>query len=477
MSAESQYANVRAPILYVDPFSGIAGDMFLGALLDLGVDLERLKAQLAQLGLSGVRLSSSRVMRGPIAAVKFEAEEGAHGQHHHHAHEHRTHAAIQALIQKAPFSARVKADSLKVFQKLAEAEGRIHNLPPEKVAFHEVGAVDSIVDICGVCLGLEMLGVGEIWSGSVAVGNGGFVQCRHGTLPLPAPATLELLKGIPIKGKGQTPICEANWLSVPGYHSGQHTHAPEGGQDAHALEGGQDARAPRGGQDARAPGGGQDARGPGGAQDAGEELTTPTGAALLAALATGFGPMPPLTIAKIGYGAGSRNNPDRPNVLRVLLGTREASPEDSASSDNILEIQTNLDDSSPEVLGYLAEALLAAGALDVFFAPIQMKKFRPGILLTILAEPAQLDALAAILFKESSAFGLRYRLQARLKLSRRTAQVATPYGPVRVKIGCWLGQEASVHPEFDDCQALAAKNGVPVKAVMDAARLAHGGNK
>ena len=386
-------------ILYLDPFSGIAGDMLLGALLDLGLDLARLRQELDKLKLPAFTSRSQRVLRGAIGATKFDVagenepeqqhtHEQAHGhdyehahgheyehargherEHaHSHAHEHRSWAEIKALIESSGLSASVKSRSISVFTKLAEAEGKIHNRPAEQVLFHEVGALDSIVDIVGACAGLELLGIDAIWCGPVALGSG-VVKCAHGLLPVPAPATAELMRGLPVR--------------------------------ASTIE---------------------------------AELTTPTGAALLAALASRFGPMPDMTIERIGYGAGSREHPALPNVLRVFLGTLAEPGADTESSqtgdagslaDTILEIRTNLDDVSAEVLGYLAEKLLALGVLDVFFTPIQMKKARPATLLTVLAEPRQLDAVAATLFRECGTFGLRYQTQRRLKLARRSETVST----------------------------------------------------
>jgi len=411
---KSKIENRKSKILYVDAFSGIAGDMLLGALLDLGLDLGRLQQELDKLGLHGCHVGARRVARGAISAIKFDVEgehEHAHPreQQHERCHEHRTWADIKALIEGSGLSGLAKSRSVSVFAKLAEAEGKIHNRPPEQVLFHEVGALDSIVDIVGACAGLELLGIDELWCGPVALGSG-TVQCAHGLLPVPAPATAELMRGLPVR---VSPV-EA-------------------------------------------------------------ELTTPTGAALVAALATRFGPLPSMTIEKIGYGAGAREQQALPNVLRVFLGTlaeQGAESDSSATTDTVLEIRSNLDDVSAEVLGYLAERLLALGALDVFFTPIQMKKGRPATLLTVLAEPRQLDAVAATLFKECGTFGLRYQTQRRLKLARRSVTVSTEFGEVRVKVGEWQGQVLGVHPEFEDCRARAEEKGVPLRAVMDAARAA-----
>ncbi|HEY3322949.1 MAG TPA: nickel pincer cofactor biosynthesis protein LarC [Planctomycetota bacterium] len=400
-------------ILYLDPFSGIAGDMFVGALLDLGLDLARLHHELAKLNLGGYQLSARRVQRGGISAMKFDVQIDNAG------HQHRTLTDIRNILEAAPLSEKVKNQSLKVFTKLAEAEGKIHNMPAEQVHFHEVGAIDSIVDTVGACVGMELLGIETLWCGPVALGSGGFVKCEHGLLPVPVPATAELMRGWPLR---QTPVEK--------------------------------------------------------------ELTTPTGAALVAALATPQPVLPPLTIEKIGYGAGTREEQSVPNVLRAIIAHAPANPsprgrgennigtEAGATSDTILEIRANIDDAAPEVLGYLAESLLAAGVLDVFFTAIQMKKSRPATMVTVLAEEHQLDAVAALLFREGSTFGLRYERQARLKLARQIKTVQTPFGEVRVKIGSWLGQVVSVHPEFDDCRARAKEKNVPLRQVIEAAKAA-----
>jgi len=390
-------------ILYLDPFSGIAGDMFIAALLDMGLDLARLHHELSKLKISGYRLSSKKVMRGAMSATKFDVEIDAAVQ------TYRTFSGIKSLIEESTLSERVKSSSLKCFTVLGMAEGRIHNMPLETVHFHEVGAIDSIVDLVGACIALELLGIDEVQCGPVALGSGGFVKCDHGMMPVPAPATLEIMKDIPLR---QTPIEK--------------------------------------------------------------ELTTPTGAALAAGLVSKFGPMPSMTVSKIGYGAGTREQQAVPNVLRIAMGTiiSPSIAQENESSDSIIEIQTNIDDASPEVLGFLCEQLLCAGALDVFVTSVQMKKSRPGVLLTVLAAPRLLDSLAAMLFTESSTFGLRYQTQSRLKLTRRIETVQTPFGAIRVKIGEWQGKRVSIHPEYEDCRALAIEKKVALREISDAAKVA-----
>jgi len=327
----------------------------------------------------------------------------------------------------------VKEQSLRAFEVLAEAEGKMHGKPADKVAFHEVGAVDSIIDFVGACIGLEALDIDEVWCGPVALGGegeGGYVKCAHGSLPVPAFAALELMKGLPIRPCGVA-----------------------------------------------------------------AELTTPTGAALVRTLATQFGPLPPIDVQALGYGAGTRNDPHIPipNILRVVLGIREGvvsreeghavagsqqpvassqQPVASSQTDTIIELSANIDDATPEELGCLAEQLMELGALDVFFTPIQMKKFRPATLLTVLVEPKLFDAVTAAIFRGSSTFGVRYEMKSRVKLARQMGEVATTYGEVRVKLGFWKGELVSVHPEYDDCRARAAEKGVTLREVVDAARRA-----
>jgi len=433
-------------ILFLDPFSGVAGDMLIGALLDLGLDLAKLHHELGKLNLRGYNLTSKRVMRGAISSIKFDVEingvlqkeldlgpsdaAGVHdhghghshadGESHDHGHSHadsgpsavpaaaqqRNFAEIKKLIAESSLSERVKTDSIRVFTRLAEAEARIHAMEVESVQFHEVGALDSIIDIVGGCIGIESLGVSQLWCGPIALGSG-FVKCEHGLIPVPAPATLEIVKGLPTR---PSPVQK--------------------------------------------------------------ELTTPTGAALIAGLCSHFGAMPPMRIQAIGYGAGSREGQAVPNVLRAILGVLDSVAQTPPESDSILEISANIDDSTPEVMGHVCDQLLAAGALDVFLTPIQMKKFRPGSMLTVLAEPHLRDTVAAILFRESSTFGLRYTQQSRLKLSRQIESVPTPFGPIRVKIGTWRGEIVSRHPEYDDCKAAAESRNVPLQDVIAAARQA-----
>ena len=439
--------------LYLDVFSGLSGDMFIGALLDLGADFRQLEYGLAKLNLEGYSLAHRRAAKCGIEGVKFDvlltepapvpASEGPDYHAHSHAHSHgpgdHSHAhgpgdsghshdgsrnfhQIKLLIRASTLSDWVQEKSIAVFHRIAVAEGKIHGMPPEQVHFHEVGAVDSIVDIVGGCLALELLGKPRVLASAVVEGTG-WVRCAHGRMPLPAPATLEILgaRGIALTQ------CEE----------------------------------PR-------------------------ELLTPTGAALLAEFAESFGPMSGLVAERVGYGVGTRDNDTRPNVVRAALG--EVAGESNSCSafsvqsdktvtaaahdwdtDTVAVLETNLDDVSGEVLGAFVENALGAGALDVFHTPIQMKKNRPGVLLTVLCAAADADKFAALLLRETSAFGVRRTLAERRKLKREFLTVQLPQGEVSVKIGRLDGAVVQVAPEFESCKQLAAKSSVPLRAIYEAA--------
>ncbi len=439
--------------LYLDVFSGLSGDMFIGALLDLGADFRQLEYGLAKLNLEGYSLAHRRAAKCGIEGVKFDvlltepapvpASEGPDYHAHSHAHSHgpgdHSHAhgpgdsghshdgsrnfhQIKLLIRASTLSDWVQEKSIAVFHRIAVAEGKIHGMPPEQVHFHEVGAVDSIVDIVGGCLALELLGKPRVLASAVVEGTG-WVRCAHGRMPLPAPATLEILgaRGIALTQ------CEE----------------------------------PR-------------------------ELLTPTGAALLAEFAESFGPMSGLVAERVGYGVGTRDNDTRPNVVRAALG--EVAGESNSCSafsvqsdktvtaathdwdtDTVAVLETNLDDVSGEVLGAFVENALGAGALDVFHTPIQMKKNRPGVLLTVLCAAADADKFAALLLRETSAFGVRRTLAERRKLKREFLTVQLPQGEVTVKIGRLDGAVVQVAPEFESCKQLAAKSSVPLRAIYEAA--------
>jgi len=434
--------------IYLDIFSGISGDMFIGAMLDLGVDFKQLEKELRKLGLDEYHLHVARAQKANIEGVKFDVhldddhhhheEEHAHGhshhyehdheqghghhhhhededhdhhhdhdhEEHHHEHEHgRTFSEIKELIRRSDLSQWVKEKAVAVFHRVAVAEGKIHCKPAESVHFHEVGAIDSIVDIVGACVALELLGKPRILSATVTEGIG-WINCAHGRFPIPAPATLAILADRKI------PITQS--------------------EEPH-------------------------------------ELVTPTGAAILAEFAEGFGAMKDLVAERVGYGLGTRDNKTRPNVLRAVLGQSGSSAPHDWETDTIVTLQTNLDDISSEILGSFMEQALAAGALDVFYTPIQMKKNRPGVLLSVLCAAADADKLSELILRETSAFGVRRFSTERRKLKREMVRVRTPFGEVDVKIGRLDGKAIQVAPEFDSCRRLAAGAGVPLKQVYDAA--------
>jgi uncharacterized protein (TIGR00299 family) protein len=438
--------------LYLDLVSGISGDMFIGALLDLGVPPAKLEEELEKLGLGGYHLHISRGQKSTIAGVKFDVhveDEHEHGHHHPHDHSHehehvhgeehghshqhthehahgghthshlhshehgRDFAQIRELINRSALSPWVKEKSVAVFQRIAVAEGKIHGVPANQVAFHEVGAVDSIVDIVGGCIALELLGSPRVLA-SVPVEGTGWIDCAHGRFPVPAPATLEILSA------KRVPLTQC---------------------------------------------------------DEPHELITPTGAALLAEFAESFGPMQHLAAEKIGFGLGTRDNNSRPNVLRAILG-ETVGPKGSApdwETDTVAVLETNLDDISPEILGHFVGKALDRGALDVFYTAVQMKKNRPGMLLTVLCAEADAARFSELILRETSAFGVRRYLAERRKLVRRSVMVRTDYGEVSVKLGTLDGVVIQAAPEFESCRKLASEKGVPLKEVYEAAaRVARG---
>lgn len=408
-----------ANTLYLDLISGMSGDMFLGAMLDLGVDFERLKRELSWLCADGCALRFERKGKMGIHGVKFDVDLAPiHGHHHggeaehehggtahSHGHEHgRNFAEIRKLIETSPYSAWVKEKAVAVFSRVAVAEGKIHGRPPGDVHFHEVGAMDSIVDIVGACLALEWLGRPRVLASAVVDGTG-WIDCAHGRFPIPAPATLE--------------IFSARKIMV--------TQCDEP-----------------------------------------HELITPTGAALLSEFAEEFGPMTGLKPVKIGYGLGGRDHVTRPNVLRAILCETEGIQSDW-ETDTVALLECNIDDLNPEILGSFMEFALAAGALDVFYTAIHMKKNRPGTLLSVLCPARSADAFAVMILKETSSFGVRTTLCERRKLKREFFMVETPYGPVSIKVGQLDGQVLHRTPEYESCRELAAKKNIPVRQVFEAA--------
>jgi hypothetical protein len=376
--------------------------MFVGALLDLGLPLERLFAELKKIPLGFYEFKRTRAVRGHLVGTRIDVLIPAEQPR-------RKLGDIEELIAHSALPASVQQRVLKVFGRLAEAEGKLHNLPPTEVHFHEIGAVDSIIDIVGSCVGLQLLGISQLTCSPVNVGSGS-VQTAHGSLPVPAPASLELLKGVPI------------------YSSG--------------VEG---------------------------------ELVTPTGAALITTLASRFGPIPAMKVERIGYGAGAREIPGQPNLARLLVGQSAApvTAQPGAPGDEVVSvIEANVDDMSPQLYGFFVDQALAAGALDVTCTHLQMKKNRPGILVSVLCTPEKSDALARILFEQTTTIGVRIYEARRKVLERELLSVETPYGPVKIKVARRDGKVLNVAPEYEDCQRLATEKGVPLKQVMMAAQAA-----
>lgn len=379
--------------LYLDATAGISGDMTVAALLDLGLPLEHLNHELVKLGLpdDSYRLSEEQVLRGGMTGKQFVVHLPHSHEHHDHGHYHHRHYAdIREMIAASSLADRAKELAQRIFLKLAEAEAQVHQVPVDEVQFHEVGAVDSIVDIVGIAIGLEWLGVERIYCSAVPLG-GGFVETAHGRLPIPAPATVLLMKGLLVHGSCST-----------------------------------------------------------------GERVTPTGAAVLAALAEPVVTMPAMQIMAIGHGAGSKDFEDCPNIVRGFLG--EASEQ---TGDTVLEISCNLDDVTPEVIGHTVQRLLAAGALDAWTSAIQMKKQRPGTLLAFLCRPHQQGELARLVMDETGTLGLRVQQQQRLLQLRRIEERQTSWGVVRYKVADCL-----LKPEFDDCCRIAAEQGLPLKQVQ-----------
>jgi uncharacterized protein (TIGR00299 family) protein len=381
---------------YFDCFSGIAGDMTLAALVDAGVDQRPIKEAVASLGLS-CELTFESVRRGGFRAsfAKVHAPD-------EHAHRHWHH--IEAIIDRSILTPRQKDLAKRIFLKLGEAEAKVHGIDLSKIHFHEVGAIDSIVDIVGAAVGLELLGVDRFEASPVPPGRG-WVKAAHGRMPLPAPGTAELLRGVPL---------------------------------AESLVDG--------------------------------EMTTPTGAAILTTIVERFSTLPPLTIESIGLGAGTRETAEQANILRLFVGSLEL----PAASDRVWVLETNLDDLPGEVIGYTMTRLLDAGALDAFVTPIQMKKNRPGVMVTVLCDESKIAALEDLLFQETATLGIRRYPVSRHKLKRQQIEVDTPLGPIRGKLG-WLGERPpSFSPEYEDCARIAAARAVPLRDVYEAAHSAYG---
>jgi uncharacterized protein (TIGR00299 family) protein len=408
-------------ILYLDCFSGISGDMTLGALLDAGLPLDELKRALGSLAVDGYEISATRVLRAGISATRFTLHEHAHeapkhvstqaprhpsteapstgrstGHTHEHPHEHRTLAEITALIDQSALSSAGRDQAKLLFLRLAEAEASIHQMSIDRVHLHEVGALDSIIDIVGVVFGLEWFGAERIVCSPLNVG-GGMVHSAHGLFPVPAPATVKLL--------GTAPV-----------YSG-------------AVQ---------------------------------KELVTPTGALIVSSYADSFGPVPAMSIERVGYGAGQRDDAGTPNVLRVLVGQAADRP----GTERATVVECEIDDMNPQIFGVVMDRLYAAGALEVFYVPVQMKKNRPGTLLTVIVSPDKRGSVADILFRETTTIGLRSYEVDRECLDRASIVVDTPIGVVRFKVARRDGRVLNAAPEFDDCVRLATAHNLSVKEVQ-----------
>jgi len=393
-------------VLYFDCFSGISGDMALGAMLDAGLPLDDLKRALGTLSLGDAHVHAERVLRAGVSATRFTVHEHPHGhnQHSHgahdHGHEHHPHRSLPeifSLIDRSGLTPDGRARARAMFERLAAAEAAIHQMPIDRVHLHEVGALDSIIDIVGIVFAMEWAGADTIVCSPLNVG-GGMVNSAHGLFPVPAPATVRLL--------GEAPV-----------YSG-------------AVQ---------------------------------KELVTPTGALIATTFATGFGPLPAMTVERVGYGAGARDEPSTPNVLRVLIGR---AAENTRAAERVTVIECEIDDMNPQIFGVVMDQLNAAGALDVFYTPVQMKKNRPGTLLTVVTRPDGKGAIADIIFRETTTIGLRHYEVDRECLQRELVTVETPLGAVRFKVARRDGRVMNAVPEFEDCSRLAAAHHLPVKEVQ-----------
>lgn len=388
-------------ILYLDCPTGISGDMFLASMIDLGVDRRRILGELKKLPIdpSEIKITVRKAVRHSIQGYTFRVNLKR-------THIHRTFKEIKKIIRMSGLAADVKNLSLDIFTRIAEAEGKVHGISPEKVHFHEVGAMDSIIDIVGAAIAISALGVERVYCSPLPLGSG-WADTMHGRIPIPAPATVEILKGVPTASS-----------DIP------------------------------------------------------FELTTPTGAAIAVTLSTGFGAMPGMTIAQTGYGAGKKDFHEAANLLRAVVGETTCAPSPSGAtsgSENLVMLETNIDDMNPQVAGYLSEKLLNAGALDVYYTPVQMKKSRPGVLLNVLTSPDKKEELLELIFTESTSIGIRSYSVERHCLKRFMKKTTTRYGTVRLKVSTYKNKTVNVQPEYEDCKLLAEKKKVPLKNVMEAA--------
>ena len=396
-------------VLYFDCFAGAAGDMILGALLDAGLPLEELTRALGSLAVEGWDVSVDRVIRTGVTATKFKVHERQHVHHVHDVHNvhhvhapHHSLAEIRTAIDRSSLSDKGKARATSMFTRLGEAESAIHGIPIDKIHLHEVGALDSIIDIVGAVFAIEWFKADRIVCSPINVGSG-MVRTEHGVFPVPAPATLSLLKNAPVYSSG-----------IP------------------------------------------------------SELLTPTGALVLTEFATAFGPIPPMTVDRVGYGAGDRELKETPNVVRVLVGEADAlkTQDPGPTTMKVVVLECEIDDMNPQIFGVLMEKLYAAGALEVFYSAVQMKKNRPGTLMTIVAKPDQRDLMTDIVFRESTTIGIRHQELSRECLDREMVTVSTSLGPVRFKVARRDGRVVNAQPEFEDLAKLSAERGIPIKDVQ-----------
>jgi pyridinium-3,5-bisthiocarboxylic acid mononucleotide nickel chelatase len=381
-------------LAYFDCFSGISGDMTLGALVDAGVPVDALRTELAKIKLQGYEIRAEKVKRSGIAATKVHVVVDQKDQKSRHLSD------ILSIIESSTLSSMVKEKSSRIFTRLADAEAKVHGTTPDKIHFHEVGAVDSIVDNVGAVIGLELLGITRIMASAINVGSG-MVKTSHGMLPIPAPATAELLTNIPF------------------YQSSIQF-----------------------------------------------ELTTPTGAVIISTLGSSFGPMPPMKVNRIAYGAGDKDFPGQPNVLRLMIGEMAATDEEDIS----IVIETNIDDMNPQVYDYLIEKLIQQGAHDVYLTPIIMKKGRPAILLSVLTDRSKSDVVLDTIFRETTSIGVRIQEVGRRKLSREIREVDTVYGKIKIKISKRGDEVLTITPEYEDCRRIAEDRQVPLKQVIEEAK-------
>jgi len=382
-------------IAYFDCFSGASGDMILGSLIDAGLSPRRLREELKKLQIPTIHLKVKKVLKRGISATQVIVE----GRNEKRSH--RNLKEILKIVERSSVETEVKEKSKEIFKRIASVEGKIHRTPMEEVHFHELGGLDSIVDIVGSVWGIRQLGIEKIYVSKVNVGAG-FVKCEHGILPIPAPATLSLMEGKPI------------------YSSG--------------IE---------------------------------RELLTPTGAAILTTLGSEFGPIPPINVERIGYGAG-RDNLPHPNLLRLIIGTSES----TSGKEKVMVIETNIDDMNPQFYDYLIEKLLTMEVLEVFITPVLMKKNRPGHLLTVICPSEKLPSVTKFLLRETTTLGLRWHEEDRARADREILNIQTRYGKIRFKLARWEGKIVNLSPEYEDCKRLALEKGVPLKEIFEEAKRA-----